>query len=92
MDVAATAAQLLSAYQVLGKEAFTKVIINSRLTDAEIVHIAQQIDSMPVINVEDAFRIRQLVAEKGRQDVKNDLLNAGKSEQEVEYTFLQAGV
>lgn len=92
MDVAATASQLLAAYQVLGEEAFTRVIVNSRLTDTEIDRITQQIYNMPVINVGDVLRIRRLVAEKGRQEVKNDLLNSGKSEQDVEFTFLQAGV
>lgn len=92
MDVAATAAQLLSAYQVLGEEAFTRVIVNSRLTDSEIDRITQQIYNMPVIAVNDVLRIRQLVAEKGRQEVKNDLLNLGQSEQDVEFTLLQAGV
>ena len=92
MDVANTAAQLLSAYQVLGEEAFTQVILNSRLTDAEIDRITQQIYNLPVIKLEDVLRIRSLVAEKGRQEVKNDLLNAGQTEQAIEFTFSQAGV
>ncbi len=92
MDVTKTAAQLLSAYQELGKEAFTQVILNSRLTNAEIDRITQQIYNLPVIMVEDVLRIRSLVAEKGRQQVKNDLLNSGQTEQDIEFTFSQAGV
>lgn len=92
MDVAKTAAQLLSAYQELGEEAFTQVILNSRLTDAEIDRITQQIYNLPVIKIEDVLRIRSLVAEKGRQEVKNDLLNSGQSEEAIEFTFSQAGV
>lgn len=92
MDVAKTAAQLLSAYQELGEEAFTQVILNSRLTDAEIDRITQQIYNLPVIKMEDVLRIRSLVAEKGRQEVKNDLLNSGQSEEAIEFTFSQAGV
>jgi len=92
MDVTKTAAQLLSAYQELGEEAFTQVILNSRLTDAEIDRITQQIYNLPVIGIEDVLRIRSLVAEKGRQEVKNDLLNSGQTEQDIEFTFSQAGV
>jgi len=92
MNANSTPAQVFALFVQLGVEAFTEVVYNSGLTNAQIVDMTQQIYNMPNIQPQDAARIREHVAQRGREQVKAHLLNAGQTEMAVEYTFFQAGV
>ena len=62
------------------------------MTTVQLTELTQQILNMPVLRPEVAGRIRHAVNHRGRQEVKNDLLKAGQTEQDIEFTFAQAGV
>ena len=87
-----SAAEVFALYAQLGEQAFTELIASSDLSNARILELTAQVLNTPVIDDDQAQPIRTAVAQKGRQEVKNDLLNMGITAEDVEIAFRAAGV
>jgi len=92
MNATTTAAEYYFLYRVLGEEAFVALIALSDVPDARIREITDQVQNWAPMPDEFAAQIRANVARRGRLDVKNDLMNVGISEANVELAFRAAGV
>ena len=92
MNNNSTATEMFALYELLGEEAFTALIALSDMSNARIVQMTAEVTNLSPVRNEQALTIHAAVARKGRQQVKNDLLNIGISEEDVETAFRVAGV
>jgi hypothetical protein len=92
MNPNSTVAEVFALYRVLGQEAFIALLSISDLSEERMLELAAQVENTPVMGAADVLRIQTATNEKGRQEVKNDLLNRGQSEADIELAFRAAGV
>jgi hypothetical protein len=92
MNPNSTVAEVFALYRILGPEAFIALLSLSDLSEERMLELAAQVQNTPVMGAADVLRIRNATTDRGRQEVKNDLLNRGQSEQDIELAFLAAGV
>lgn len=87
-----TAVEYLFLYRVLGEEAFVALISLSDVSEERLMEITDQVRNWSPMPDDYAAQIRAAVAQRGRLDVKNDLLNCGLSDANIEFAFRTAGV
>ena len=92
MNPNSTVAEVFAMYRLLGQEAFIALMSISDLSEERMFEMAAQVQNMPVMGPDQVLNMRTAVAQKGRQEVKNDLLNVGQTEADIELAFQAAGV
>ncbi len=83
---------MYATYRRVGEAAFVEMIAQSGLSEARMLEMAAQVTNLPIMGAAEVLSIRESVAQRGRQAVKNDLLNSGIIDEDVEVAFRAAGV
>ena len=92
MDNNTPAAEMFRLYQLLGQEAFVALMDLSDLSEARMLEMTEQILNLSPTTLAQTQTIREAVAQKGRQGAKNDLLNMGLVDEDIEIAFRAAGL
>jgi len=89
MNANTTAVEYLFLYRLLGEEAFVSL---SDVPEERLMEITDQVQNWAPMPDDYAAQIRAAVAQRGRLNVKNDLINVGISDANIELAFRAAGV
>lgn len=92
MDNNTPAAEMFRLYQLLGEEAFSALMELSDLSEARMREMTEQILNLAPTTPAQTQTIREAVAQRGRQGAKNDLLNMGLVDEDIELAFRAAGL
>lgn len=92
MNANTTAVEYLFLYRLLGEEAFVALISLSDVSEERLMEITDQVQNWAPMPDDYAAQIRAAVAQRGRLGVKNDLINVGISDANIELAFRAAGV
>ncbi len=92
MDNNTPAAEMVRLYRLLGQEAFVALMDLSDLSEARVQEMTEQILNLQPATPEQTQTIREAVAQRGRQGAKDDLLNMGLVDEDIEIAFRAAGL
>ena len=87
-----SAVEVFALYRQVGEAAFVEMITQSGISEARMLEMAAQVTNLPTMRAAEVLSMHDAVAQRGRQVVKNELLNSGIVDEDIELAFRAAGV